>query len=167
MNCQTIQELLPLYMDDVLSSKEQLTIKEHLANCPVCQGELKSFEESWDFLTQWKDVAPNPNFVSRFWTRAAVQPSPWYQNIGRYVRTGLRDIRLPSAAALVCLMVMVSWLSVNHFSRIQEAERTLSTLNEENLEMVNTIELTENYDVIQDIDFLQDMDLIERMDTSS
>lgn len=40
MNCSIIQDLLPLYLDQVCSSQTTRAVEEHLAACPACQSLL-------------------------------------------------------------------------------------------------------------------------------
>jgi len=39
--CEVIRDLLPLYADDVCSSRSRELIEEHLQNCPECSGLLE------------------------------------------------------------------------------------------------------------------------------
>lgn len=38
MNCNVVQDLLPLYIDDCCSADSAAIVKEHLAHCPQCQA---------------------------------------------------------------------------------------------------------------------------------
>lgn len=40
-NCDVVQDLLPLYIDDVCSGASAKLIREHLAECPKCQEMLR------------------------------------------------------------------------------------------------------------------------------
>lgn len=42
ISCQVIQDLLPLYADDVVSQESRTLIQGHLQSCPHCQRELEA-----------------------------------------------------------------------------------------------------------------------------
>ena len=37
INCNVIQDILPLYIDDVVSDDTKELVEEHLQNCEICQ----------------------------------------------------------------------------------------------------------------------------------
>ena len=44
MNCDIIQDLLPLYHDGVCSAASQAAVKEHLASCKTCREALSALD---------------------------------------------------------------------------------------------------------------------------
>ena len=36
INCNVIQDILPLYIDDVVSDDTKELVEEHLQNCEIC-----------------------------------------------------------------------------------------------------------------------------------
>jgi len=42
MTCQVVQDLLPLYVDGVVSEESEVLITEHTATCELCQKELEA-----------------------------------------------------------------------------------------------------------------------------
>ena len=44
--CSVIQDLLPLYHDNVCSPESSAMIEEHLKDCEACQEEFHKLEES-------------------------------------------------------------------------------------------------------------------------
>lgn len=44
--CSVIRDLLPLYIEDMVSEDTRAVIDEHLADCPACRAELASLETS-------------------------------------------------------------------------------------------------------------------------
>lgn len=57
MDCNIINDLLPLYIDDVLSDESRQLVEEHLADCPSCQGMLEIMNKSLE-LEEDRDVTP-------------------------------------------------------------------------------------------------------------
>lgn len=43
--CSIIKDLLPLYVEDLVSGETRDFIEEHLSNCPECKAELDSLKE--------------------------------------------------------------------------------------------------------------------------
>ena len=48
--CEIIQDLLPLYVDNVCNAKSRLYIEEHLATCAECRNYLASLKEEIPML---------------------------------------------------------------------------------------------------------------------
>ena len=43
--CSVVRDLLPLYVEDMVSPETAQYVKSHLAECSACQAELESLEE--------------------------------------------------------------------------------------------------------------------------
>ena len=43
--CSVVRDLLPLYVEDMVSPETAHYVKSHLADCPECQAELNSLQE--------------------------------------------------------------------------------------------------------------------------
>ena len=43
--CSVVRDLLPLYVEDIVSPETAQYVKSHLAECPECQAELDSLKE--------------------------------------------------------------------------------------------------------------------------
>ncbi|MFW6022321.1 MAG: DUF4349 domain-containing protein [Halanaerobiaceae bacterium] len=63
MKHENIRELLPLYIDNELSTEEKNLIKEHLKNCSQCQKELKKYQENSALLSSMKKIQAPSNFA--------------------------------------------------------------------------------------------------------
>ena len=46
VSCEIVNDLLPLYFDDVCSSDSKAMIEGHLATCDSCKSELQAMKES-------------------------------------------------------------------------------------------------------------------------
>lgn len=162
MTCKTIRKFISLYLDNQLESKELEQVRQHTTGCADCQKELAAYEQSWQLLSEYKDIQPQPNFMGRFWTRVAAQKTwqekfleQWnfgvWQKSWAYVRVGL------------CLAVLVGsvvlWQNKNKAS-----SELLANMGVENLEMLENFELAEKLDVITDMDFYEDLDVIENLE---
>lgn len=45
MNCENLQFDLSIYLDDVLSEDERVSIEKHLPTCPLCRQKLSEYKE--------------------------------------------------------------------------------------------------------------------------
>ena len=43
--CSVVRDLLPLYVEDMISPETAQYVKSHLAECSECQAELESLKE--------------------------------------------------------------------------------------------------------------------------
>lgn len=44
MDCENLQFNLPLYIDDILSDDERMSIEDHLPTCPLCRQKLSDYK---------------------------------------------------------------------------------------------------------------------------
>jgi len=164
MNCTEIQNLISAYLDGELQPKEAQGVRDHLQGCESCQKEFQSLAKTWEMLDEWKDIEPQPGYVSRFWTQASLQ-SPWHERFFKDVQEGLTKRRLVPALMTACVIIIVGLLSIRHYFVLQKSNELMVNLSEEELEMVENIELAENYELIQDLDLIEDLEIIENLDT--
>ena len=57
-SCKIIEDLLPLYADDVCSKESKEFVDEHLAECPECTGKLKLMSDTGSIKA---DITPLQN----------------------------------------------------------------------------------------------------------
>ncbi|MBU3103981.1 zf-HC2 domain-containing protein [Clostridium gasigenes] len=41
LSCNTVQDLLPIYLDEIASEETNICVKEHLSECQICANEYK------------------------------------------------------------------------------------------------------------------------------
>ena len=70
INCNVIQDILPLYIEDVVSNDTKELVEEHLQNCEICQRvyhETKTdFENDMKISAQTKEGSNEANDLKRF-----------------------------------------------------------------------------------------------------
>lgn len=98
MKCESIQEKLPLYIENDLPQGEMDSIAEHLKSCEKCQAELEVYEKTWQALDSWKDIEPSANFLPGFWEKAE-KPGL----LDRFL--SLFTIRTPAWATLALILI--------------------------------------------------------------
>lgn len=161
MECKTVIELLPAFLDDAVAADPRTEIQVHLSSCPGCQKELRAYRRSWDALKQIPVLEPDPDYVSRFWTNLSAR-TPWYVKAGSLVNRFILAPRLAPIWATACVLIFMSVFVTTNYRQIQEAETLLTSLPMEEVELIDNIELAENYDIIREIDILEDMDVVEQ-----
>ena len=91
LDCEVIQDLLPLYAEHMASPASTALVEEHLQECEACRAELEQM------------LQPVP-----------VQPEPQPDAPLKGIRTTLRKKRILTAAAAVlavlCAVVLVFWM---------------------------------------------------------
>ena len=45
ISCDVIRDLLPLYVEDMLSNDSKNIVDEHIEQCESCRDELKNYQE--------------------------------------------------------------------------------------------------------------------------
>ena len=57
LTCPIVRDLLPLYIDQVVSPETAQAVEDHLADCPDCQGEYESLQADLPVLTEEMDTS--------------------------------------------------------------------------------------------------------------
>ena len=52
LSCQRVVELLPLLLSGSLEERERRSVRDHLAACERCRGELEETAEAWQLFAQ-------------------------------------------------------------------------------------------------------------------
>ena len=64
--CSIVIDLLPLYVEDMVSEETARYISEHLKECSVCQGELAKLKEGAEVVTVEKEPIPKADSAKPF-----------------------------------------------------------------------------------------------------
>ncbi|GJM16435.1 MAG: hypothetical protein DHS20C13_17620 [Thermodesulfobacteriota bacterium] len=72
MDCKNIKELLTQYSLGDLGSDEKTSIESHIGTCSDCSSYLSESENLWNLLEARDEIEPDPEFLSNFWDKAAV-----------------------------------------------------------------------------------------------
>ncbi len=69
MTCNEIKNLLPAYLEDLLSPEEKKSIESHLASCPLCTRSLADLKKAENLVKGLEEVEPPPFFEQRIMAR--------------------------------------------------------------------------------------------------
>ena len=64
MECNNIEELLPLYIDGELSAEDAAAVSSHLAGCDECLKSLETYRALESSLSTMPDLLPDPRTVA-------------------------------------------------------------------------------------------------------
>lgn len=71
INCDTAQDLMPLYVDDVLSPSSRELVEEHLAGCENCAARLEQLKTE-TVVSTFEDVKPMKKFKRHMLTHRII-----------------------------------------------------------------------------------------------
>ena len=124
INCNVIQDILPLYIEDAVSEDTKELVEEHLQNCEICQRvyhETKAdLENDMKISAQTKESSNEANDLKNF--RKFLKK--------RKIKTILRSI----AATVICFVAVFTFMN-KHVTYInyKDAGITIVEDNEQSL----------------------------------
>lgn len=86
MKCKSVENLIPEYIEGTLAPKRSNQLERHIEDCPQCQEELQTFEETIHHASSVPVEYPTPEAWKAFWPTLRVRIS---QN------QGFEEDRLP------------------------------------------------------------------------
>lgn len=75
MKCKLVEKLLPAYIEGTLSLKRSQQLELHVDDCPHCQKELQTFEETIHHASSLQAEYPTPEAWKAFWPTLRVRIS--------------------------------------------------------------------------------------------
>lgn len=103
MKCTIIDDLLPLYAEDMVSADSRAMIEEHIAACPECAAKLKKLKERAEIPVD-RDAAP----IAR---------------AGRAVRRKrAASVVLAAALILAAAATVIAWMTVPRYIPYEDVE---------------------------------------------
>ena len=93
MQCSEIRELLSAYIDGVLDTNENTSVKEHLRNCSECSRDLADLQETIRLLRSLGEIRPPEGFRQELRGKLEKEPLPagsiknlfWTQKARRWI----------------------------------------------------------------------------------
>lgn len=163
MNCQDVQNLLPVFLDNELPEDQKQDIQVHLTGCNACRLELQEYKRSWQMLESWTDVEPEAGYIGRFWAELSGR-TPWPIKVRIWFGQRVFTPQLIAATVVAVVFVVVGFLSVRNYVQIQETEILLTKLPAEEAEVVDNLEFVSDYELLEDLDVLEDMEVLETLE---
>jgi len=158
MKCQEVKNELSAYQDHELDPGLMKEIEAHLASCPVCFQASQQMSRAWDLLDLAPQIDPSPDFMSRFWTKAAAQESG-FERFLKGMKVFLGNGRLIPVATSLSLMLIVGSTVLVHQINFQNG---LNQLKPDDIEMLQHMDLAEHFDTIKDLGVIRDLDTMQK-----
>jgi len=150
------ESALPQSMSgSVTESAASEAIRQHLAGCAECRGELEELRSTISLLDAWRAPEPNPYFLTRLNARLDEEreaapvgwPLSWYEKLRARMLYGSRHTLRPVAAMALTVVVLLgggAYLGLNQWDQpVQPAQaavvRDLQTLNN-NAQLLDQLE---------------------------
>lgn len=140
IHCDVIQDLLPLYDDDVCSKETEALINAHLASCPVCQKELENMQDTMG-------ISPVEMQSRKQDEKMIRKMASSIQKMGKkstYKGMGI--------AALICLFLFGTYYSLVEWDiqKVQSSQFTISNVAQlENGTITYNVDFLDEYDVMR------------------
>lgn len=103
MNCRQAHEWLNLWIDNLLSEKQQVQLQQHLDACSPCRQIAKRWLQAHEALRHYPSISPRADFDLRVW-QAIAQRQP-------LLRTSSPAFRFAASAAMG-VFIMITLLAV-------------------------------------------------------
>lgn len=117
-DCEKIQNLIPLYLDNMLSDEEKDVVDAHIADCETCREELFFMQSVLEHTKDLPEVEVSEGFHSRVMAQVKKETAMPKK---RYAFSWKQASSFVAAAAVVALSV-VSFLSLEEPSDIQNTD---------------------------------------------
>ena len=134
INCNVIQDILPLYIDDVVSDDTKELVEEHLQNCEICQQvyhETKTdLENDMKISAQTKESSHEANDLKSF--RKFLK------------KRKIKTILLSIAATIVCFVAVFTFMN-KHVTYINYKDAGITIVEDNKDEVTYRMNIKGNY----------------------
>lgn len=134
INCNVIQDILPLYIDDVVSDDTKELVEEHLQNCEICQRvyhETKTdLENDMKVSVQTKESSNEANDLKNF--RKFLK------------KRKIKTILLSIAATIVCFVAVFMFMN-KHVTYISYKDAGITIIEDNKDEVTYRTNIKGNY----------------------
>ena len=134
INCNVIQDILPLYIDDVVSDDTKELVEEHLQNCEICQRvyhETKTdLENDMKVSVQTKESSNEANDLKNF--RKFLK------------KRKIKTILLSIAATVICFVAVFTFMN-KHVTYINYKDAGITIVEDNKDEVTYRMNIKGNY----------------------
>lgn len=155
MSCSKCKKNLVALLDGELDSALTTDLRDHLAGCASCQGELAKLDGTLEAMARHRAPPPSPSFDSDFARRLRLAKAEREEKPKRARRFWMfGGFAGAAAAAAIALFALGVWRN-GPTAPAKVAE----------IELAQNLELLENYDVVSSLDALEDFEIVSNLDS--
>lgn len=164
MKCYELENYAIAYMDEKLSSKEQVAVQLHLEVCSACANRLKSFSEISKVLSEWEDIQPSNAFHVQL-DHKLLESTP----ISRWQRLWSQIMPLstpgPVFASLAVSFFLVAVLVMRYSPPSEDifASQQAQLSHIENTAGIDELALYENLTLLEDWEVVSNFEVLQEM----
>lgn len=110
MKCKAVEKLLPLYLENEVSARQEQEIKKHLERCVSCAALLSELQKVSGLLARIPEVEVSPSLQSRLYAIPALtQKAMPAKKTPRFWELLLSPSLQPALAAASVILVFISF----------------------------------------------------------
>lgn len=119
MNCREAERRLPGYLDGAISSRDHARLRQHLADCDACRGQLEDYHHLASRLAQVEVVAPPFELAVNIRVQIAKEQPPWVRARRMWFRALhvfediLEPLAVPATGGILTALVVFALLVQN------------------------------------------------------
>lgn len=164
MECHDIKEIMAPFLSGEVQGSQADEVRAHLMHCEECRQELDAYKGTWDLLASWEDEDPAPGYISRFWTRVALERS-WLEKFQDAFGEIFTVKRLVPAVSVMCALLLVGTFAMRT-TQTHQTEMLLTDLTLEEIEFVENLEFAENLEMLGEMEMLEEMDILDEVSSN-
>ena len=129
MKCKSVKKLIPAYIEGTLSPKRSQQLELHVDDCPHCQKELQTFEETIHHASSLPVEYPTPEAWKAFWPTLRVrisQSQGFEENLPLWVRQ--HGWKMAGVACVLALLLSFWGLFNSRLFKASTENPTFDTL---------------------------------------
>jgi hypothetical protein len=130
MKCKLVEKLIPAYIEGTLSPKRSQQLELHIDDCPHCQKELQTFEETIHHASSLPVEYPTPEAWKAFWPtlRVRISQSEAFEENWLLLWVRMHGWKIAGVACVLALLVSLWGLSNNRLFKASTDNPTFDAL---------------------------------------
>jgi hypothetical protein len=130
MKCKLVKKIIPVYIEGTLSPKRSQQLELHIDDCPHCQKELQTFEETIHHASSLPVEYPTPEAWKAFWPtlRVRISQSEAFEENRLLLWVRMHGWKIAGVACVLALLVSLWGLSNNRLFKASTDNPTFDAL---------------------------------------
>lgn len=150
MTCTDFKADLVAFLDGRLAPDRASAFRDHIAACPACREEARTFEGSWDLLGRLGTLEPPAGF-----------PGAVHRRIDRAGRSRILKFAGVLVAAAAAILIAIS-TRTPAAEPTTEAEKALSGLPAEDRRLLEDLARDDTWELAENIELIRAYELLDR-----